>query len=252
MVWVYTITSVIIISLVSLIGIITFSINDAKLRKILFFFVSFGAGALLGGAFIHLLPESMELNEDSSSVWIFGTLAGIIVFFILEKFVKWFHCHHLGGCEHEKPQSLSTMNIVGDGFHNFIDGIVIATSFLVSVPLGIATSIAVFIHEVPQEIGDYAILLHAGLTKKKALMFNLLSALMAVVGAVMMLSIQFDTDSFTKYIIPFTAGGFIYIGASDLIPEMHKDNKISKSIWQVLGLILGISVMYLVTFLEVH
>ncbi len=252
MVWIYTIASVIIISLVSLVGIITFSINDAKLRKILFFFVSFGAGALLGGAFIHLLPESIELNENSSNVWIFGILAGLIVFFVLEKFVKWFHCHHMGSCEHDHPKSLSTMNIVGDGFHNFIDGVVIAASFLVSIPLGIATSIAVLIHEIPQEIGDYAILLHAGLTKKKALMFNLLSALMAVLGAVIMLSIQFDTDSFTKYIIPFTAGGFIYIGASDLIPEMHKDNKTSKSIWQVVGLILGIYIMYLMTFLEVH
>jgi zinc and cadmium transporter len=239
--------SIFIVSLISFIGVFTLSLSNKLLKKSLLFLVSFAAGALFGDVFIHLLPELTEKIGFNLTVT-FSLLSGILIFFILEKFLHWHHCHD-NECEvHNKP--LAFMNLAGDALHNFIDGILIAGSYLVSIPLGIATTVAVIFHEIPQEIGDFGVLLHSGFSKAKALGFNFLISLTAFLGAIFTFFIGPLIENFTSFIIPITAGGFLYIAGSDLIPELHKETKISSSLLQFLGLILGIFVMFLLTFLE--
>jgi zinc and cadmium transporter len=242
----YSIISVLIISLISLVGIFTLSINEKKIQKVLIFLVSFSVGALLGDTFIHLLPEAFEQFGFSLTVSL-SILGGIIFFFILEKFIHWRHCHVYGTCKthdgHKHPESVAWMNLVGDAFHNLIDGMLIAGSYMVSIPLGFATTIAVAFHELPQEIGDFGVLLHGGFSRKKALFFNFLTALTALVGVAISLIIGSSFENYLEIIIPFTAGGFIYIAGSDLIPELHKEIKIKNSLGQLFAMILGIIVM---------
>ncbi|MCX6706961.1 MAG: ZIP family metal transporter [Candidatus Woesearchaeota archaeon] len=247
MVWFYTILSVVIVSLISLIGIFTLVIKKESLSKILFILVSFSAGALLGDSFIHLIPEISETTGFGFNAAI-SLLAGIMVFFILEKFIQWRHCHVPTSKSH--PHPFAYMNLIGDGLHNSIDGMVIAASYIVSVPLGIATTLAVIFHEIPQEIGDFGVLLHGGFSRAKALFFNLLSALTAVIGAVVILIIGTKVQGITDFLLPFTAGGFIYIAGSDLIPEMHKENKVGKSLLQLAGLVAGMAIMAALIMLE--
>lgn len=244
-VWLYSIISVLVVSLISLIGVITLSLSDRILRKTLLFLVSFAAGSLFGGAFIHLIPEAVE-DGCSTCVSIY-VLLGILIFFVLEKFIHWRHCHIPTSKHH--PHPLGIMNLVGDGFHNLIDGLIIGGSYLVSIPLGFTTTIAIILHEVPQEIGDFGILLHAGFSKAKALFFNFLSALTAVIGAVAAILIGSRLGGFTDFLVPFTAGGFIYIAGSDLIPELQKECAPSKSFFQLIALVLGIGVMVALTFM---
>jgi len=245
--WIYSLISVFIVSIIALIGIITLLIKEKILRKILLFLVSFSAGALFGGAFLHLIPNTVE---EFGFVLVIPSfvLIGILVFFILEKFICWRHCHIPTSKSHPHPVGL--MNIIGDAFHNLIDGMVIGGSYLASIPLGISTTIAVVVHEIPQEIGDFGVLLHAGFSKFRALMFNFLSALTAVVGVVISLIIGSKLHNYTLFLLPFTAGGFIYIAGSDLIPELHKETKPIKSFIQLLALILGIAVMLVLVLME--
>jgi zinc and cadmium transporter len=215
----------------------------------LIFFVSFSAGALLGGAFIHLLPEIVEDVgfEFHISIYI---LVGILTFFAMEKLIYWRHCHILTSDEH--VHTFTYMNLIGDGVHNFIDGMIIAGSYMLdkTMTLGISTTIAVILHEVPQEIGDFSVLIYGGFTKKKALMFNLMAALTAVIGAVLMLILGSYISHLPEFLVPFTAGGFIYIAGTDLIPELKKETRVVVSIGQMLALIMGIGVMLLLVLLE--
>jgi len=236
-VWFYSLISVVIISLLSLVGVLTLSFREERLRKILLYLVSFAAGAMLGDVFIHIIPELGEINLNISLFF----LVGIILFFILEKFINWRHCHIPTSKSH--PHPLALMNLVGDGLHNLLDGMIIAGSFLVSIPLGLATTLAVALHEIPQELGDFGVLLHSGLTKQKALWLNLFSASLAIVGAIFILVINGNVENITAIILPITAGGFIYIAGSDLIPELQKETTARKSLVQLLFLILGILVM---------
>lgn len=246
-VWIYALVSVLIVSLISLIGIWTISIKVKKLNKFLIYFVSFSAGALLGGAFFHLLPEvvnEMGLTLQVSSL----LLGGIVLFFVLEKIVHWQHCHipHSRGHVH----SFAVMNLIGDGFHNFLDGLIIGASYLVNIPAGIAATIAVGFHEIPQEIGDFGILVHGGFSKTKALVLNFVSALVAVVGVLVSLTLSNYIKNIEFFIIPIAIGGFIYIAGSDLIPELHKEFTIKSTLWQLVTLIAGILVMVGLLFLE--
>ncbi|MFH1749487.1 MAG: ZIP family metal transporter [bacterium] len=246
-IWVYTLVSVTLISLVAFVGILSFPLQKKTLKNSLLFLVSFAAGSLLGGAFIHLLPEAIEESGFTTSLPLF-ILLGIIIFFTIEKFLHWQHCHSVDCDKH--PKSLAIINLVGDGFHNFIDGLIIGGSYLVSIPLGIATSIAVLLHEVPQEIGDFGVLLHGGFSRRRALFFNFLSALTAVLGAIVALVLFDYVGGLTKFLIPFTIGGFIYIAASDLIPELHKETDTGRSFISLLSFILGILVMLLLLLFE--
>ncbi|NTW27487.1 MAG: ZIP family metal transporter [Candidatus Moranbacteria bacterium] len=246
-VWIYTIASVLLVSAVSLIGVVTIFFGEKKLNSILRLFVSFSVGALLGDAFIHLIPEAFESGSLLVSASILG---GILSFFVLERFIHWRHCHEVG-CE-EHGHALPYVILFGDGLHNLIDGVIIGASYLVSIPVGIATTLAVVFHEIPQEIGDFGTLLYSGFSKTKALLWNFASALTAVVGAVMVLLVSSQFESVTKILIPFAAGGFIYIATADMIPELHKHkaHKLSETIKQVFFFVLGIAIMYALLALE--
>jgi len=237
---------VLAVSLISLIGIFTLSLNVNRLRTVLIYLVSFSAGALFGDAFIHLLPELVEETGFTLTVSL-SLLAGIVIFFILEKVIHWQHCHEPVTKGHIHPFAYT--NLVGDGLHNFIDGIIIGVAYLVNIPVGIATTVAVVLHEIPQEIGDFGVLLHAGFSKQKALAMNFLSALAAVLGTVLALWLGDVTSTFTQILVPFAVGGFVYIAGSDLIPELHKHNGTSNSILQLLAFVLGILVMVALLFI---
>ncbi|MBL7206424.1 MAG: ZIP family metal transporter [Candidatus Aenigmarchaeota archaeon] len=245
-VWLYSIFSVIIISLIAFIGIFTIFLRMEQLRKTLLYMVSLSVGALFGGAFIHLLPEAAEAGFTIEvSLYV---LSGIVVFFITEKLIHWRHCH-VPTCE-EHPHPFAYMNLVGDGVHNFIDGLIIAASYLAGLPVGIATTIAVILHEIPQEIGDFGVLIHGGFSRKKALCMNFLTALVALAGVVIALIVGGFVEGLSTFLLPFAAGGFIYIAGSDLIPELHKRTCESKSYLQLAAIVIGMFLMYLLVFLE--
>lgn len=245
--WLATIISVLTVSLISLIGLLTLTVKPEQLKKALLALVSLAAGALLADAFIHLLPEVIKTTDQIFSVAIF-ILIGIFIFFFLEKVIRWRHCHEPDCYEHNK--ALAPLNLIGDGVHNFLDGVIIAGGFLASFPLGLATTLAVIFHEIPQEIGDFGILIHGGYSRKKALIFNFVSALFAVVGAVLTLMIGARIDTLGQYLIPITIGGFIYIANSDLIPEIHKETNLKKSLIQLLAFLAGIGIMFLLLLVE--
>ena len=246
-IWAYTILSVLIVSLVSLIGVLSLSIKSNKLKKFLVYTISFSAGALFGDAFIHLIPEAVEETGFGLKTSLF-ILLGIIFSFIIEKFIHWRHCHMPHSKEHIHP--FAVMNLLGDGVHNFIDGIIIGASYLVSIPTGIATTIAVILHEIPQEIGDFGVLLQGGFSKSKALAFNFLTAATAVLGAIISLVLSSYITGLTTFLIPFAAGTFIYIAGSDLIPELHKEVKFQRSLIQLIAFLVGIGVMVSLILLE--
>ncbi|MFH1822157.1 MAG: ZIP family metal transporter [Patescibacteria group bacterium] len=240
-IYIYTFSSIVIISLISFIGALSLAFSREKLNKISLFFVSLSAGTLLGGAFLHLIPEVVEKSSEGLAIWLW-LLIGIIVFFVLEKIIHWRHCHIPTSEAH--PHPFGIMNLVGDGLHNIIDGMIIAGSFLISFPLGIVTSIAVIVHEIPQEMADFGVLIHAGFSRKKALLLNFLIALTALLGGFLALLIGTQINNFSTIIIPFTAGGFIYIATADLIPELKKDTRPLYSFGQLIIILLGIAIMF--------
>jgi len=242
MTWLYTLVAVFTVSLISFAGIFTVSIKLDLLKKLVMYLVSLSAGALLGGAFFHLIPESAEMDGFSFTLAL-SILAGILVFFFMEKIICWRHCHVPTSEEHPHPFAL--MNLIGDAFHNMIDGMVIAGSFLVSIPLGISTTLAVAFHEIPQEMGDFGVLIHGGFSRYKALLLNFSVALTSIIGAIVILALNLKVEAVTMFLVPFTAGGFIYIAASDLIPEMRKDIRPLNSFIQMIFLLLGLFIMYL-------
>lgn len=236
----FTLISVIIVSLISFIGAVALLVKKKQLQAVLPLFIGFSAGALLGDSFIHLIPESVEQGFTLSiSLYI---LFGILFAFVIEKIFHWRHYHHLEINKKGRIKFLGYMNLIGDGLHNFVDGVVIAASYLASIPLGLATTIAVIFHEVPQELGDFGVLLYAGFDVKKALLFNFLSAALAVIGGTLTL-VFVSSQSWLPVLIPFTAGNFIYIASSNLIPELQKEVSFRKSLIQILTFILGIVVM---------
>jgi len=227
-----------IVSLISLIGIFFIGMKQDTLTKVIKYLVSFAVGGLLGGAFFHLLPESMETGNPSLFVYV---LSGIMIFFLIEKFLHWRHCHK-GHCD---AHTFTYMNIIGDGIHNFIDGMIIAASFGTDMRLGVVTTLAVAAHEIPQEIGDFGILVYGGFSKSKALLFNLLSALTAMVGAVIAYFSFSQIVWLKEVLIPFTAGGFLYIALVDLIPELHKEAGKGNIALQFIAMIGGLLLMWL-------
>jgi zinc and cadmium transporter len=235
--------STFIISLISFIGIFTLALKDKLLDKIVLLLVSLSAGALMGGAFLHLLPESIELSEGLD-VFLF-VLVGFALFFLIEKVLHWRHCHK-GECQ---VHTFTYMNLIGDSIHNFIDGLIMATSFVISIPLGMTTTMAIALHEIPQEIGDFGVLIYGGFTKKKALILNFLTALTAVLGGLIGFFISNMVENVKLFILPFAAGGFLYIAASDLIPEIRKETSLKKSMIYFGIFILGIFIMCAVTFI---
>lgn len=245
--WIFALASVLLVSALSLIGIIFIWVTEAKLKKIFTYLVSFAVGGLLGDVFLHLMPEMIETGFETQTALVL--IGGILVSFAVERFLQWRHCHVPTSKEH--PHSFAYMNLFGDSIHNLIDGLIIGGSYLVSIPLGVATTIAIIFHEIPQELGDFSVLIYGGIHKKKALMFNFLTALTAIAGVVIALALGSLVGNATILLVPFAAGNFIYIAGSDLIPELRKDEpEPKKSALQLISLVLGIVPMVLLLMLE--
>jgi zinc and cadmium transporter len=238
-------------SVLSILGGVFLLFYRRVTEKISHLLISFAAGTLLGTAFFDLLPESLGEAPSSQEVFAY-TLAGFLFFFILERAIHWAHHHHHNEHEHHKDEKPTVALITfGDSVHNFIDGVAIAATFLVGIPLGIITSFAVGAHEIPQEIGDFAIMLKRGLKPKKVLLFNFFSALTAMAGAILTFFLGEIIHSVTYIFIAITAGFFIYISASDLIPEIHEKNRRSFAVIETGMLFLGVITIYvLISILE--
>ncbi len=229
------------VSLISLIGIFTLSIKENQLKNILIYTISFSAGALFGDVFIHLLPEIIKKTGLTVQLSSF-VLLGIVVSLFIEKVIHWRHCHMPVNKNH--IHSFAYMNLFGDSVHNFIDGLIIGAAYLISIPVGIATSLAVIFHEIPQEIGDFGILIYAGIDRKKALMYNFLTATTAILGAIIAILLSSKIEGAANMLSAFASGSFIYIAGSDLIPELHKETQLKKSLIQIFTFILGIAIMF--------
>lgn len=231
--------SVLIVSLISLLGILIF-LRNKIMNKLLFFLVSFAAGSMLGAAFLDLLPEALE--GGFNKLVPIMILIGILSFFILEKFLSWHH-HHT---EEKEIHAFAYMNILGDGVHNFLDGVIIAVSFMNSTSLGLVATIAIIAHEIPQEIGDFAVLIYGGFSRAKALLYNFLTALTAFAGALAAYFYSSLIQNSSSYVTAFAVGGFIYIASTDLIPEIQKEKNLAKSSLQFAFLVFGIVIIWAV------
>jgi zinc and cadmium transporter len=239
----YILLATFIVSLISFVGVVCLALKENILNKILLVLIGLSAGALMGGAFLHLLPEAVE-KSTGLSVYLF-VLIGFILFFLIEKVLHWRHCHK-GECD---VHTFQYMNLVGDSIHNFIDGMIMAASFVVSIPLGITTTIAISTHEIPQEIGDFGVLLYGGFSKRKAITMNFIVALTAVLGGIVGYFVSSLIDNIVLFILPFAAGGFIYIAATDLVPEIRKELDMKKYMATLFIFICGILIMWVTKIL---
>ncbi len=243
---IYIIIATLVVSSGSLLGIFTLTFKKKLLNQILLFLVSLSAGTLIGGAFLHLLPEAAEEFEAETLNLI--VLASFVLFLLIEKIFHWRHCHK----ENCDVHTFGYMNLLGDALHNFIDGLIIAATFLTDVRLGIITALAVSMHEIPQEIGDFGVLIHAGFKKNKAILANFLVALTAVLGGVIGFFLAQKANYLASYLLPIAAGGFIYIAASDLLPEIRKETSIKKSAFSLAIFLTGIVIMYSLKLLGIE
>ncbi|EKD64445.1 MAG: zinc/iron permease [uncultured bacterium] len=239
-------------SIASLAGGFALLSKEKLALKISHFLASFAAGTLLGAAFFDLLPEALHEGEESGIDIFLWSLVGILLFFLLERFIHWFH-HHEEYPEH-KRESKSTVPliVIGDTMHNFVDGVVIAATFLVSIPLGIVTAIAVAMHEIPQEIGDFGLLLHKGLSRRKVVIVNIASASVAFMGAIITYILGDILEGYIPILLALTAGFFIYIATSDLIPEIHHEKRKGFAVIESVLLIVGVIVIWLSVSLLHH
>ncbi|MBD3360059.1 MAG: ZIP family metal transporter [Candidatus Buchananbacteria bacterium] len=224
--FIYALIAAFAVSLLAFIGLLTLALKDKLLKSILIYLVSFSAGGLMGGAFFHLLPESIEEGTEPLMVFIY-VIIGFCVFFLVERFLRWHHCHER---ECKNPLHLGYINLIGDGVHNFIDGVIIVTSYMVNIELGVAVTISIIFHEIPQELGDFGVLIYSGISKTKALFYNFLTALLAILGVIIGYLLLSWIEGINAFLIPVAAGGFIYIAATDLIPELQKVIKLKHSI----------------------
>ena len=238
--------STFLVSLIAFIGILVLFLKEELLNKILLILVAFSAGALIGGAFLHLIPEAIEkvgIDEAALLKIFLYLIFGFCTFFILENFIRWHHHHAI---EHPEIMPFSYLILVSDSIHNFIDGLIIAASFVVAFPIGIATTLAVVLHEIPQEIGDFGVLVYGGFKKVKALFLNFLSAIFAIFGGFLGFLLSEKIGDSIIFLLPFAAGNFIYIASSDLLPEIKHKESLKKSLIHFFVFLLGIVLMLLI------
>ena len=244
-----------LVSLISFVGVLTLSLRKDFLMKILLVLVAFAAGSLLGVSFFDLLPEAFELSE-AAPLYI---LIGVLIFFIVERFIGWHHAHHEEDIDpskpahhhdHKKPFVYTTL--VSEAVHNFLDGTIIAAGFLTDPLIGIAVTIAVALHEIPQEIGDFAILLHGGFKTGKALLYNFIVAVFAILGGVVTFFLSTSIHNLAPLLIGIAGGGFLYLALVNLLPEIHKERDWKKSLVQFVFLIIGILIIYYMGILVPH
>lgn len=227
----------VLMSAIALVGSLTLLMRESTLQKLIMPLVAFAAGTLLGGAFFHMLPAAASRlgNDLSLYGWMLG---GFVVFLGLEQLMHWHHCHR-ASADCRKP--LGYMILLGDGLHNLLGGLSVAGTFLMDVRLGIATWLAAAAHEVPQELGDFGVLLHAGWDKRRALLYNVLSGLTFLLGGLMTYAISYRID--VAFLVPLAAGSFLYIGASDLVPEIAKHQRLGVSFVNFLAFIAGLALL---------
>ena len=244
--WIFVTT--LLISLVAFVGALALFLREKFLNKILLIFVAFSAGALIGGAFLHLIPEAIhEIGVDEISIFTTFSylLVGFCTFFFLEQIISWHH-HH--ATKHPKVMPFSYLTLVSDGVHNFIDGLVIAASFMVNFQIGITTTLAIALHEIPQEIGDFGVLVYGGFNRIKALYLNYISAITVTVGGVVGFLLHGWIGESIALLLPFAAGNFIYIASTDLIPEIRFKQSIVKSITRFVVFLVGVGRMVIIRF----
>ena len=226
-----------LMSAIAMIGSVTLILKPATLDRLLLPLVAFAAGSLIGGAFFHMIPAGLDAAGDALSVGI-AVVTGFTVFFILEQLLHWHHCHR---AQSECRQPLTYLVLIGDGLHNFLGGMAIAGTFLIDIRLGITSWLAAAAHEVPQELGDFGVLVHGGWSKKRALIFNVLSGLTFLLGGLLAYGLSFQMD--VSWLIPFAAGNFLYIGASDLVPEVNKHKNFKANAVHLLAFVLGLALL---------
>jgi zinc and cadmium transporter len=235
----------ILMSALALVGSVTLVLRESTLKKLLLPLVSFAAGSLIGGALFHMLPASLASMPMLTALrWV---AAGFLLFFALEQFLHWHHCHR-ASAECRKP--LSYLILIGDGLHNFLGGLSVAGVFLVDVRLGIAAWIAAAAHEIPQELGDFGVLIHGGWKKRTALLFNLLSGLTFLVGGLVAYAASQRLD--VRWLVPLAAGNFLYIGASDLVPEVNKAHTFGANLVHFVVFAAGLGLLYAIAALAGH
>jgi len=239
--WLLLITAALFGSVVSLIGGFLLLSKKITVRKIQRIAIPFAAGALLAAAFIDLLPEAMEAGEPQRVA--LYALGGFLVFFVLERFLGWFHHHHSTDDEHHSHKATRSLIVVGDTVHNLIDGLALGAAFLADPALGIVTAVAIAAHEIPQEVGDFGVLLSLGMRRKNVLIVNLLSAMVTVVGAVLVYALGNGLEGIQPLLLAGTAGFFIYIAASDLIPTIHDEPSMKTANMQTLIVLVGIAIV---------
>ena len=246
--FIWALGSAILVSLVSLVGIATIPMGEQRLQQATFLLISLATGALFGDAVLHLLPDTFlnTTHPVRSSFWV---LAGIFSSFILEKFLRWKHEHgllHNHAHPHTHPiKPVGKIILLSDGLHNFVDGLLIGASYIAGKQVGLATTLAVILHEIPHEMGDFGVLLDAGWPRGTALLFNFLSACVAILGLIAAFIFRIGVSDLPAIALPVTAGSFLYIAGSNLTPELHKESEPLKSLWQVLAMITGVGLMAL-------
>lgn len=241
----YALLATLIVSLMSFVGVLTLVMKRKLLESVVLVLVSFAAGALLGSSFFHLIPEALK---EGGPVF-FMVIVGIVVFFVIETYLHWYHhCHagHIHGHhKHKCPiKPMGYLNLFGDGVHNFVDGMIVASAFMVDFGLGAITTLAVVFHEIPQEIGDFGVLIYSGFKRGQALFFNFLSALTAILGVVATYMFAANVESVTPYLVPFAAGGFLYIAMADLMAEIKEEEKLGRITLQIIIFIAGIALAW--------
>lgn len=232
-------------SLFSLIGGLILLSNEKLMLKISHLLASFAAGVLLGTAFFDLLPEALHEGEAAGIDVFLWALVGIVTFFVFERFVHWFHHHEEYHEDNSTSKTTIPLIIFGDTMHNFIDGVVIAATFMIDMQLGIVTTLAVAAHEIPQEIGDFGLMLHKGLSKQKIILVNIVSAAASFLGAILTFLIGSGIEGYLPILIALTAGFFIYIASSDLIPEIHHEKRKGFAFYETVLLIAGILTIWI-------
>lgn len=237
--FVWILMSGVLMSVIALVGTVTLVLSETTLRRLLLPLVAFSAGSLIGGALFHMIPASLSRMRTLSVLqWI---ALGFVVFFALEQFMHWHHCHRASA---ECKEPLTYLILIGDAIHNFVGGLSIASVFLLDVRLGIAAWIAAAAHEVPQELGDFGVLIHGGWAKRKALLLNFLSGTTFLLGSLVAYAASFRID--VGWLVPFAAGNFLYIGASDLVPEVNKSHSIGSGLGHFVAFTGGIGVLWIV------
>lgn len=242
----WIVSSSLLMSLIALVGSVTLILKEETLQKITLPLVAFAAGSLIGGAFLHMIPAGI-VKYDGDDIFYLWILLGFLVFFALEQLLHWHHCHR-ANADCKKP--LTYLILIGDGLHNFIGGLAIAGTFLIDIHLGIMAWLAAAAHEIPQELGDFGVLIHGGWKKSKALMFNVLSALTFLLGGITAYMASFTMN--VDFLVPFAAGNFIYIGASDLVPEVNKHGDIKTNFIHFISFAGGIALMWMIKLTLSH